>query len=208
MKPEEIEALSFQIIDTEAEAHAYPPDQWTIVRRVIHTSADFDYQRSIRFHPDAVAAGLAAIRSGKPMFTDTRMAQAGIRRAELERFGVTVSCYINDARVAETAANNQITRSQAAVDRAVPELSGGIYVVGNAPTALLRLIERVNDRSAAPALIIGFPVGFVNAVESKAALLSLDCPYITNVGRKGGSNIAAGVVNALVQLALAEPSPP
>jgi precorrin-8X/cobalt-precorrin-8 methylmutase len=208
MKPEDIEALSFQIIDTEAGAHTYPPDQWTIVRRIIHTSADFDYLRSVRFHPEAVAAGLAAIRSGKPMFTDTRMAQAGIRRADLQRFGVTVTCYINEARVAETAAQHQITRAQAAVDLAVPELAGGIYVVGNAPTALLRIIDRVNDRSAAPSLIIGFPVGFVNAAESKAALLTLDCPYITNVGRKGGSNIAAGVVNALVRLAQAEPSPP
>jgi precorrin-8X/cobalt-precorrin-8 methylmutase len=208
MKPEDIEALSFQIIDTEAGAHTYPPDQWTIVRRIIHTSADFDYLRSVRFHPEAVAAGLAAIRSGKPMFTDTRMAQAGIRRADLQRFGVTVTCYINEARVAETAAQHQITRAQAAVDLAVPELAGGIYVVGNAPTALLRIIDRVNDRSAAPSLIIGFPVGFVNAAESKAALLTLDCPYITNVGRKVGSNIAAGVVNALVRLAQAEPSPP
>ena len=202
MKPEEIEALSFKIIANEAGSHRLPPDRWAIVRRMIHTSADFEYLESIRFHPDAITRGLDAIRSGKTIVTDTNMAKAGTRKTDLQRFGVSVKCYISDPEVRKISIAKGSTRAEAAVDAAISDLNGGIYAVGNAPTALLRLIELIRKKSADPALVIGFPVGFVNAAESKAELMTLDCPYITNIGRKGGSNIAASVVNALTLLAL------
>jgi precorrin-8X/cobalt-precorrin-8 methylmutase len=203
MTPAEIEARSFEIIDKEAGPHDFSPEQWTIVRRMIHTSADFDYLKTVRFHPDAVAAGIDAIRNGKTITTDTNMAKAGIRTGDLQRFGVRVQCYMADPAVSQKAAAQGMTRAKAAVDAALSDMQGGIYAVGNAPTALLRLIDLVKARQALPALIVGLPVGFVNAAESKAALMDLDCPYITNVGRKGGSNVAASVVNALVKLAMA-----
>lgn len=198
MKPHEIEQLSFQIIDSEAGDHGFSTDQWPVVRRVIHTSADFEWQQMIRFHPQAISSGVSAIRTGCPIVTDTNMARAGIRQRDLARFGGTVNCYMTDERVAETAARKGITRAKAAVDVAAPALSGGIYVVGNAPTALLRLIELMEKGTVRPALVVGLPVGFVNAAESKALLLECDVPHITNVGRKGGSNVAAAVVNALI----------
>jgi precorrin-8X/cobalt-precorrin-8 methylmutase len=201
MKPHEIEQLSFQIIDSEAGAHDFSADQWQVVRRVIHTSADFEWQTMIRIHPEAVAAGVAAIRGGRAIVTDTNMARVGIRRRDLVRFGGTVGCYMADERVAQAAAREGITRAKAAVDLAAAEISGGIYVVGNAPTALIRLIELMDRGKARPALVVGLPVGFVNAAESKAALLECDVPYISNVGRKGGSNVAAAVVNALIVMA-------
>lgn len=205
MKPVEIEALSFKIIDREAGAHGFSSVQWAVVRRMIHTSADFEYKESVRIHPDAVTAGMTAIRNGKSIITDTNMARVGIRQRDLSPFGATVKCYMNDSAVAENAKTAGTTRAHAAVDAAVSDMAGGIYVVGNAPTALLHLIERVKEKNAQPALIIGLPVGFVNAAESKAELLKLDHPpYITNVGRKGGSNVAAAVVNALVILAKKE----
>ncbi len=201
MKPEEIEALSFKIIDQEAQAHTFNAMQWQVVRRMIHTSADFDYQTSVRFHPDAIAAGVGAIRRGKSIITDTTMAMAGIRKKELSRFGVSVECLINNEKVNKIAATAGTTRAKAAVDAALEKMEDGIYVVGNAPTALLRLIEVVRENKAGPALIVGLPVGFVNAAESKAALIELDFSYISNIGRKGGSNVAASVVNALAIMA-------
>jgi precorrin-8X/cobalt-precorrin-8 methylmutase len=201
MKPDEIEALSFQIIDREAGEHGFTPDQWQVVRRVIHTSADFEWQRMIRLHPQAIAGGMAAIRGGCTIVTDTHMAQVGIRRRDLKRFGAAVECYMTDDRVVEAAAREHTTRAHAAVDLAASAVDGGIFVVGNAPTALLRLIELIERGTMHPALVVGLPVGFVNAAESKARLLDCAVPYITNVGRKGGSNIAAAVVNALIILA-------
>jgi precorrin-8X/cobalt-precorrin-8 methylmutase len=201
MQPHEIEQLSFRMIDSEAGRHGFSAEQWPVVRRVIHTSADFEWQEMIRLHPQAIARGVAAIRSGCPIITDTNMARVGIRRRDLVRFGSRVVCYMADERVAETAAREGITRAKAAVDVAAPELAGGIYVVGNAPTALLRLIELIGRGTAQPALVVGLPVGFVNAAESKAMLLECDVPHITNVGRKGGSNVAAAVVNALIIMA-------
>ena len=198
MKPHEIEQLSFQIIDGEAGDHGFSTDQWPVVRRVIHTSADFEWQQMIRFHPQAIVSGVSAIRSGYPIITDTNMARAGIRQRDLVRFGGTVNCYMTDERVAETAARKGITRAKAAVDVAAPEITGGIYVVGNAPTALLRLVELIDQGTLRPALVVGLPVGFVNAAEPKALLLECDVPHVTNVGRKGGSNVAAAVVNALI----------
>lgn len=203
MKPAEIEALSFNIITQEAGDHGFPEDQWTIVRRMIHTSADFDYLSSVRFHPDAVSAGIKAIRGGRHIVTDTNMARAGIRKGDILRSGGSLTCLIDDPTVARAARDSGGTRAMAAVDAAIPIMREGIYVIGNAPTALLRLMALIGSGQANPALVIGLPVGFVNAAESKAMLLASTVPFITNVGRKGGSNVAASVVNALIGLALA-----
>ena len=208
MTPAQIEALSFSIIDKEAGAHGFPADQWTVVRRMIHTSADFDYLESVRFHPEALQAGVRALRGGRTVVTDTNMARAGIREKAVQDFGGSLKCLIAEPTVAHAARDSGCTRAMAAVDAAIPLMRDGIYVVGNAPTALLRLIELIRDGKARPALVIGLPVGFVNAAESKAMLVEeTRVPFVSNVGRKGGSNVAAGVVNALIVLALREPSP-
>jgi precorrin-8X/cobalt-precorrin-8 methylmutase len=201
MKPYEIEQLSFKMIDMEAGPHDFTPVQWAIVRRMIHTSADFDYMKDIRIHPTAVAAGIKAIRAGGTIFTDTNMARTGIRQKELEGFGASTQCLMASEKISRVAAEKGITRAHAAVDAAVDELNNAVYVVGNAPTALLRLIELIREGRCQPALVVGLPVGFVNAAASKAELLDLETPFITNVGRKGGSNVAASVVNALIILA-------
>ena len=204
MKPAEIEALSFDIIQKEAGDHGFPQDQWSIVRRMIHTSADFDYLANVRFHADAVASGVQAIRRGGNVVTDTNMARAGIRKSAIVRFGGSLECLIDDPTVAHAARDSGCTRAMAAVDAAIPMMRQGLYVIGNAPTALMRLMELINAGKAAPALVVGLPVGFVNAAESKASLAAMDLPYITNVGRKGGSNVAASVVNALAIMAVDE----
>ena len=204
MKPQEIEDLSFKIIEQEAGNHTFNKEQWPIVRRMIHTSADFEYLKTIRFYPGAIQKGIKAIQNGCQIFTDTNMARVGIRKKEIHEFGGKVSCLIADKDVANKAKDTGSTRALAAVDMACDRMKDGIYVVGNAPTALLRLIELIKDKKARPALVIGFPVGFVNAAESKDALTTLDFPYITNKGRKGGSNIAASIVNALAIMAVAQ----
>ncbi|MBW1698280.1 MAG: precorrin-8X methylmutase [Deltaproteobacteria bacterium] len=201
MKPKEIESLSFKIIDREAGDHGFSDSQWPIVKRMIHASADFEYMETVRFHPRAVESGINAIRQGKPILTDTRMAQAGIRKETVHRFGGSVICLIDVESVTKIAAKTGTTRAKVAVDEAIDHMEGSIYVVGNAPTALIRLVELAEQKRINPALIVGFPVGFVNAAESKAALMKLDIPYITNVGRKGGSSVAASVVNALLHMA-------
>lgn len=201
MKPHEIEEKSFAIIDAEAGPHGFSSQQWSIVRRMIHSSADFDYIKGTRFHPRAVDAGVNAIRTGGTIYTDTNMARTGIRIKDLERFGATTQCLMASQEIARVAAREGVTRAKAAVDAVADNLDNAIYVVGNAPTALLRLIKLIRLGKPAPALVVGLPVGFVNAAESKAELLDLDTPYITNVGRKGGSNVAASVINALIILA-------
>ncbi len=201
MKPSEIEAMSFRIIDEEAGAHSFTADEWAVIRRMIHTSADFEYMQTIRLHPRAIETGIETLRSGRNIVTDTHMARAGIRKSEIYRFGGSVECLISDGTVAQVAKESGCTRALAAVDAAVPLMKGGIYVIGNAPTALMRLIELMRSGEAEPALVVGLPVGFVNAVESKSELARMDVPHITNVGRKGGSNVAASVINALAIMA-------
>ena len=198
MLPAEIEKRSFEIIAEEAGNHGFTQEQWAVVARMIHTSADFEYIDTVRIHPEAIEAGLNAIRSGKSIFTDTRMALSGIRKRDLVRFGCQVSCFIDDPEVAARAERENTTRAHVAVDVASDKMEGGICVIGNAPTALLRLLELIKEKKAAPALVVGLPVGFVNAAESKAALVESGWPHISNVGRKGGSNLAAAVVNALI----------
>jgi len=201
MRPDEIENLSFKIIDQEAGEHHFSSQEWSIVRRMIHTSADFDYLTTVRFHQDAVFSGISALKNGKAIITDTKMVAAGINKKKLSDFGSEVTCLIDDPDVVNASSKSKKTRAHEAVEAAINMMEGGIYVIGNAPTALMHLIELVESKKVGPALIIGLPVGFVNAFESKKALSTLDFPYITNMDRKGGSNITASVVNALAILA-------
>ena len=202
MKPADIESLSFNIIESEAKNHNFTYDKWQIVRRMIHTSADFEYLKSVRFSDNAVDLGIKAILNGKTIVTDTQMALSGIRKKEITSLGGMVKCFINDEKVIFNAKKEGITRAKAAADMAATHIKDGIFVVGNAPTALLRILELIKEKKAEPALIIGLPVGFVNAAESKEALISSSFPHISNTGRKGGSNIAASVINALIIMAL------
>ena len=203
MKPEEIEAESFRIIDAEAGRHDWPAAEWQIVRRAVHTSADFEYVRSMVFSQRAVEQAVAALRSGYGIVTDTNMALSGISKVRLARFGTRVSCHVADPDVIETAKQEGITRSIAAMRKAVGDPMNRIFVIGNAPTALFELLRLTDEGTAKRALIIGLPVGFVGAEESKNALAASGqaIPFITNIGRKGGSNVAAAVVNALAILA-------
>ena len=205
MRPEEIEAESFRIIEAEVGAHPWSPAEWQVVRRVIHTSADFDYARTMLFSADAVTRGLAAIRSGRGIVTDTTMALAGISKPRLGKFGIAAACYVADVEVAREAGVKRITRSILAMRKGAADPGNGIFVIGNAPTALFELLRLMKEEGARPDLIIGLPVGFVGAAESKERLIAeaagLSAPYITNRGRKGGSNVAAAVVNALLIMA-------
>lgn len=203
MKPEEIETESFRIIDAEAGDHGWPEAEWQIVRRAIHTSADFEYVQSLVLSGDVIEKAVAALRSGAGIVTDTNMALSGISKPRLIPLGCTVSCHVADPDVAEQATNEGVTRSIAAMRKGVANPQNRIFVIGNAPTALFELLRLVETGQAEPALIIGLPVGFVGAEESKNALASIarDIPFITNIGRKGGSNVAAAVVNALAILA-------
>lgn len=205
MRPEEIETESFRIIDGEAGAHDWNEAEWQIVRRAVHTSADFEYVQSMVMSEGAVEKAIAALKSGAGIVTDTTMALSGISKARLESFGCTVACHVADADVAELAKRDGITRSIAAMRKAVANPANRIFVIGNAPTALFELLRLTAEDAARPALIIGLPVGFVGAEESKDALATADhgIPFITNIGRKGGSNVAAAVVNALAILAAA-----
>lgn len=203
MKPEDIEVESFRIIDAEAGDHGWPRAEWQIVRRAIHTSADFEYAQSLVLSDDVVEKAVAAFRSGAGIVTDTNMALSGISKLRLVPFGCRVSCHVADPDVAEQATAEGITRSIAAMRKAVADPDNRIFVIGNAPTALFELLRLMESGAANPALIVGLPVGFVGAEESKNALASItrDVPFITNIGRKGGSNVAAAVVNALAILA-------
>ncbi|ABK98918.1 precorrin-8X methylmutase [Pelobacter propionicus] len=203
MKPEEIEAESFRIIDAEAGRHDWPPAEWQVVRRAVHTSADFEYVRSMVFSQGAVEQAVAALKSGYGIVTDTNMALSGISKVRLARFGTRVNCHVADPDVIEIAKQEGITRSIAAMRKAVGDPVNRIFVIGNAPTALFELLRLTDEGTAKPALIIGLPVGFVGAEESKNALAASGqaIPFITNIGRKGGSNVAAAVVNALAILA-------
>ncbi len=201
MKPDEIEAKSFSIIDLEAGPHNFTPDEWNIVRRMIHTTADFEYMDMVRISDNAVAAGIKAIRDGRTVVTDTNMAKTGIQKGPLVKFGGRCECLMAEPRVAAKAKERGVTRAHVAVEEAAQMMENGIYVVGNAPTALLCLLEMIKRNAAGPALVVGLPVGFVNAAESKAALMETNIPYISNVGRKGGSNVAASVINALAKIA-------
>lgn len=203
LRPEEIETGSFRIIDEETGEHGWNGTEWQIVRRVIHTSADFDYLGSMLFSKDVIEKAVAAIKGGAGIVTDTNMALSGINKPRLVPFGCALSCHIADSDVGILAKREGVTRSVLAIRKAIRELHNRIFVIGNAPTALFELLRLIETGQVRPTLIIALPVGFVGAVESKAILAagSHGVPFITNIGRKGGSNVAAAVVNALVILA-------
>lgn len=201
VQPQEIEEKSFQIITEELGAHPFTAEQFPVVQRVIHASADFQLGRSLLFHPDAVQAGIRAIRSGKLVVADVQMVQSGISKSRIEKFGGEVKVYISDRDVMEEAKRLNTTRAIIAIRKALKEAEGGIFAIGNAPTALLELIRLVKEGEAKPGLIVGMPVGFVSAAESKEELAKLDVPFITNIGRKGGSPVTVAAVNAIAIMA-------
>jgi len=202
---EDIEAESMRIIESEVpEPRAFGGDEWLVVRRMIHTTADFGLLELTRFHPRAVEAGKRALAEGCTLFTDTEMARAGIPERRMNALSCTVRCLMRDPEVLALSQAQGGTRARAAVDFAVERLRPAIWVIGNAPTALLRLLEYIEAGRAEPALIVGMPVGFVNAAESKALLMAQSkIPYIAVSGRKGGSALAASAVNALAEMVLA-----
>ncbi|MDF2644219.1 MAG: precorrin-8X methylmutase [Paenibacillus sp.] len=197
VQPQEIEEKSFEMITEELGEHTFTPEQYPVVQRVIHASADFELGRSLVFHPRAIEAGIAAIRAGKIVVADVQMVQVGISKPRIEQFGGDVRVYISDKDVMEEAKRLNTTRAIISIRKAIKEADGAIYAIGNAPTALLELIRLVKEGIAKPGLIVGVPVGFVSAAESKDELAKLDIPFITNVGRKGGSPVAVAAVNAL-----------
>jgi precorrin-8X/cobalt-precorrin-8 methylmutase len=201
--PEEIEPRSLAIIDAEVpEPRPFAGDEWAVARRMVHTTADFDLLNHIRFHPGAVCAGREALLAGADIVTDTRMALAGIPSRRLTPLCCTARCLMDEARVAARARAEGVTRAWAAVDEVMDGGGADIFVIGNAPTALYRLLERVARGARPPKLVVGMPVGFVNAAESKDLLLAQDAvPYIAVAGRKGGAALAASVGNALRILA-------
>ncbi len=203
MHPADIESESFRIIEEEAGAHDWPDEQWPVVRRVIHTSADFEYLQSLVITPDAIPSAISALKSGRAIITDTNMALAGIRKDLAASLGCNVVCHVADPDIVKEAKAEGITRSMAAARYACHENLNGIFVIGNAPTAMFELLDQVGGAVCRPALIVALPVGFVGAEESKNALAknNLQIPFITNIGRKGGSTVAAAVVNALLIMA-------
>lgn len=200
LEPAAIEAESFAIIDREAGDHGFDARHWPVVRRIIHTTADFDFAHTTSFAPGALAAGLAALRRGAGILCDTNMVLAGVNKPRLSRFGADIACHVAEPAVATAARAEGITRSIVATRQGVEE-GREIFLVGNAPTALFELLRLAREGAVAPALVVGVPVGFVGAAESKEALLASNLPYITCRGRKGGSAIAATILNALLLLA-------
>jgi len=204
IKPEEIERRSFEMIRGELP-RPLDPALAPIILRVIHTTADFEYVETLAFSEGVIERAMAALRRGVPIVSDTNMVKAGVDKTRLETLGSDVLCFMRDEDVAETARTNGITRAHAAVDKAAAMGKPLIFAIGNAPTALLRICALKEAGECAPALVVGVPVGFVHVVESKEALMRSGIPYITARGRKGGSNVAAAICNALLRMAEGEP---
>jgi len=199
--PDAIERESMEIIESLLPPGlSFSAGERTVVKRIIHALGDPQIAGQVRFHPEALDAGLAAIRRGQPLFTDVRMVAAGISRPLARRFGCRVRCALKNNTI-KPAAKSQQTRSAAAFHGLGTALNGAVVAIGNAPTALLALLELV-DSGITPSLVIGMPVGFVKAAEAKAELCQRNIPYITIAGRRGGSPAAAAAVNALLRLAL------
>ena len=196
--PHEIEAESFAIITRELGERELDPVLAPVIKRVIHTTADFEYLDNLYFSPGAVEKGMAALQAGLPIITDTNMALSGINKKAAGVLGCEVHCLMADPKVAETAQKNGTTRAVAAADTGAELWPEGIYVVGNAPTALLRICKLIEEKKIRPALVVGVPVGFVNVVESKEEIIATGTPCIVARGRKGGSNVAAAICNALL----------
>lgn len=198
--PSEIEKRSFEIITEELGDRVFDPLQEPIIKRAIHTSADFEYADSLCFSEHAVEKALDALRKGACIVTDTQMGRSGINKKVIAEFGGEVCCFMSDPDVAETAKKNGTTRAVASMEKAAKHDKPLIFAIGNAPTALIQLYEMIREGRIRPELIIGVPVGFVNVVQAKELIMTADVPYIVAKGRKGGSNIAAAICNALLYM--------
>ena len=201
-KGQSIEDKSMGIIENEIGAHPYSKDEWPIVRRVIHATADFDFARQnmIVFHKNAISRGITALESGCNIIVDVNGVIGGLNKENLKEFGNKAICNISDSNIVEQAKKLNKTRAQTSMRMAASEMNGGVVAIGNAPTALVEVIQMTRENVTRPALVIGIPVGFVCAVESKEELQTLNIPYITNKGRKGGSPCASAIVNALFKI--------
>ena len=201
-KGQEIEDESMQIIESEIGSHPYNEMEWPIVRRIIHSTADFDFAREnkLLFHKDAISNGINALKNGRSIVADVNGVIGLMNKQNPKDFGNDLICNISDPSLMESAKKTGKTRAQMSMRVAEKEIDGGIVVVGNAPTALLEVIEMVKEGLVKPALVVGMPVGFVSAVESKDELSKTDIPFITNIGRKGGSPCASAIINALYKL--------
>ena len=198
MTPREIEEKSMETIVKELNGRTWPEPEFSIIKRCIHTSADFDYADNVVFSPDAAKIGVEAIKNGADIVTDTKMAAAGINKNRLSAFGGNVHCFISDPDVAAEAKERGETRATVSMERGaeIAKRKPVIFAIGNAPTAVIRICEMIDSGELKPAFVIGAPVGFVNVVDSKEMLMERDVPYIVPKGRKGGSNIAATICNA------------
>ena len=201
-KGQSIEDESMQIIENEIGNHSYNEQEWPIVRRIIHSTADFDFARDnkIIFHKDAIKNGLEALKNGSSIVVDVNGIIGLLNKQNPKDFGNNVICNISEPSLMDAAKKEGKTRAQMSMRIAKEDMNGGIVVVGNAPTALLEVMEMIREGITKPALVIGIPVGFVSAVESKDELSKMDIPFITNQGRKGGSPCASAIVNALYKL--------
>jgi precorrin-8X/cobalt-precorrin-8 methylmutase len=202
-KGKQIEDESFAIIDREAGVHNFPPEQWRIVQRVIHATADFEFKELMKFSTNAVAKGIEALKNGCAIITDVKMIIAGLNENRLNSYGCKTYCFISDDDVIEAAKKNNSTRAIESMRKAHDSglLNGSIVAIGNAPTALIEVARLVKEENARPALIIGVPVGFVSAKESKEIIKSLEeVEWIVSEGRKGGSTIAVAIIHALLTL--------
>lgn len=202
VKPDEIERKSFEIIKELLGDKVILPIHEPLIKRVVHTTADLEYADILKISKDAVENGIRALKEGCGIVTDTRMAEAGINKKSLKKFGGTVSCFIDDEEVAKEAVKRGITRSAISMEKACSNPANRIFVIGNAPTALIRLYELISQGVVKPELVVGVPVGFVNVVESKELFLKSEIPCIITQGRKGGSNVGAAIINALMLMAL------
>lgn len=198
IKPMDIEKRSFEIITELLGDRTLDPENEPVIKRVIHTTADFDYADNLCFSEHAVAKGIEALRGGCDIVTDTQMARAGINKTILGSLGGEVHCFMSDPDVAEEAKARGITRAVVSMERAAKLAKPCIFAIGNAPTALLALRDLIAAGTVKPALVIGVPVGFVNVVESKEQIMTAGAPYIVARGRKGGSNVAAAICNAML----------
>lgn len=198
MTPREIEEKSMETITKELNGRTWPEPEFSIVKRCIHTSADFDYADNLVFSENAANIGIEALKNGAHIVTDTKMAFSGINKNKLESMGGEAHCFISDPDVVEAARNSGCTRSTICMQKGAKLGKPVIFVIGNAPTALIELYRLIKEEGLKPALIVGVPVGFVNVVESKELIMTAGVPYIVAKGRKGGSNIAASIINAML----------
>ena len=198
IKPMDIEKRSFEIITEILGDRKLDPENELVIKRAIHTTADFDYADNLVFSPHAVKRGIEALKAGCDIVTDTQMAKSGISKATLARLGGEVHCFMSDPDVAAEAKARGVTRALVSMEKAARLGEPVIFAIGNAPTALIRIRELIDSGELKPALVIGVPVGFVNVVESKELIIESDVPHIVARGRKGGSNVAAAIVNALL----------